>query len=113
MPRNENTPFESIEEAQEYLLLLADAVLESKQDVESDITGLSVNDLQARRAEAMRVVAYKLERLSAHLKSSLLLLNDLRTLRRLLLNERLHDAPKKNSAGVSVEETAGEFSYGA
>jgi hypothetical protein len=27
MPRNENTRFESIEEAQEYLLLLAEAVL--------------------------------------------------------------------------------------
>lgn len=113
MPGNENAPFESIEEAQEYLLLLADAVLESKQDVEADIHGLSVNDSQARRAEAMRVVVYKLERLSAHLKSSLILLNDLRTLRRLLLNERSQAEPRKKSAAACVAETTEEFSYGA
>jgi len=111
MPRNENTPFESIEEAQEYLLLLAEAVLESKQEVEAEIAGLSVNDSQARRADGMRVVAYKLERLTAHLKGSLLLLNDLRTLRRLLLNERSQEKPRKNPLPCA-EDTTEEFSYG-
>jgi hypothetical protein len=37
-------------------------------------------------------VAYKLERLAEHARSSRRLLNDLRTLRRLLLDERHGDA---------------------
>ena len=41
-----------------------------------------------RRLEALRLVLYKLERLEHHLKASCLELNDLRTLRRLLLQER-------------------------
>jgi hypothetical protein len=38
--------------------------------------------------EALRLVAHKLNQLRQHLLASLRLLNDLRTLRRLLLNER-------------------------
>jgi hypothetical protein len=41
-----------------------------------------------RRLEALQLVTYKLEQLSRHIDTSQRLLNDLRTLRRLLLGER-------------------------
>lgn len=111
MSSREAAPFESIEEAQQYLALLLDVVRESKSDVEADIADSASNGSEARRAEAMRVVAYKLDRLGAHLKGSLLLLNDLRSLRRLLLNERsLEIAPKPKPA--TDPEIAEELSYG-
>jgi hypothetical protein len=80
-------PFESIEGAQEYLKLLHAAVLEAKQDVEADVRVQPGSEPQ-RRLEALRLVLYKLEQLEKHVKTSHLILNDLRTLRRLLLEER-------------------------
>jgi hypothetical protein len=48
-----------------------------------------------RRLEALQLVAYKLERLARHVDSSHRLLNDLRTLRRLLLGERQESQPSQ------------------
>jgi len=45
--------------------------------------------------EALRLVSFKLDKLEQHVKNSCRLLNDLRTLRRLLLDERGPSAPKK------------------
>jgi hypothetical protein len=87
-----NNPFESIESAQEYFQYLAEAVLEAKESVERDITTHSSPELR-RRQEALRLALYKLERLEQHTKSSRRLLNDLRTLRRLLLEERAEETP--------------------
>jgi hypothetical protein len=42
----------------------------------------------ARRQEALRLVLFKLEKLEQQVKNARRLLNDLRTLRRLLLEER-------------------------
>ena len=50
-----------------------------------------------RRLEALRLVSFKLDKLEQHVKSGRRLLNDLRTLRRLLLDEREEPAPKRNS----------------
>lgn len=111
MSSREAAPFESIEEAQQYLALLLEVVRESKSDVDADIADSASNGSEARRAEAMRVVAYKLDRLGAHLKGSLLLLNDLRTLRRLLLNERAQETPPK-PAPTADSDIAEELSYG-
>jgi hypothetical protein len=82
-----NNPFESIESAQEYFQYLAEAILEAKESVTSDIAANSTPDLR-RRQDALKLAFYKLERLEQHTKSSHRLLNDLRTLRRLLLEER-------------------------
>jgi uncharacterized membrane protein YccC len=82
-----DTPFESIEGAQEYLRLLGAAVHDTRQEVESDI-GAPLAKKQERRLQALRIVAYKLEKLEQHMKSSQLILNDLRSLRRLLFEER-------------------------
>jgi hypothetical protein len=81
------TPFDGIEGAQEYLELLADAVLEAKRDVEADL-GSETNSRFPRRLEALRLVLYKLDKLEEHLKISRRALNDLRTLRRLLLEQK-------------------------
>jgi len=82
-----HTPFESIEGAQEYLKLLHVTVAEARRDVESDVCSQHAVESQ-RRLEALRLVLYKLEQLEKHLKTSHRLLNDLRTLRRLILDER-------------------------
>ena len=80
------TAFDTIESAQEFLGLLREAVEEAKQTAEADIF---VEDSKtARQMDALRIVLYKLEKLEQHLKVSGRLLNDLRTLRRLLLEER-------------------------
>jgi hypothetical protein len=82
------TPFDSVEGAQDYLRLLAEAVVEAKRDVEADLTSEAANSKFPRRVEALRLVVYNLEKLGQHLKASHRRLNDLRTLRRLLLEER-------------------------
>lgn len=81
------TPFDSIEGAQQYVELLLEAIEEARQEVASDV-GVAVAERQSRRVEALRLVAHNLERLSFHVAKSRRLLNDLRTLRRLLLEER-------------------------
>ena len=77
------TAFDTIESAQEFLALLREAVEEAKLTAGSDIT-----QTEGRNLDALRIVLYKLEKLEQHLKASGRLLNDLRTLRRLLLEER-------------------------
>jgi hypothetical protein len=82
-----NKPFESIEGAHEYLKLLHTAILEARQDVEDDVLAQATAEPQ-RRLDALRLVLYKLEQLGKHVRTSNRILNDLRTLRRLLLEER-------------------------
>ena len=84
MNHESNPRFECIEAAQEYLRLLCAAVLEARQDVEADVRAQAGSEPQ-RRLEALRLVLYKLEDLEKHVKTSHRILNDLRTLRRLLL----------------------------
>jgi hypothetical protein len=81
------TPFDNVENAQEYVRLLVDAVIEAKQDIAADIATATESKLD-RRVEALRLVQHKLDKLEQHLKTSGRLLKDLRTLRRLLLDER-------------------------
>lgn len=80
------TAFDTIESAQEFLLLLREAVEEAKETSEADILDAGLKE--ARQLDAVRLVLYKLNTLEQHLKVSARLLNDLRTLRRLLLEER-------------------------
>jgi len=98
-----DTPFESIEGAQEYLKLLHAAVLEARQDVEGDVRTRAAVEPE-RRLEALRLVLYKLEQLEKHIKTSHRLLNDLRTLRRLLLEERAGRAEEAPTTDVSEAE---------
>ena len=81
------TPFDSIENAQQYIRLLLEAVAEAKRDIDDAIIQATDQMLQ-RRLQALRVVEYNLEKLQRHLSASSRTLNDLRSLRRLLLEER-------------------------
>ena len=81
------TPFDTIEGAHEYIVLLVEAIEEAQREVDADIT-LAVKNRVDRREEALRLVAHNLTKLHAHTIKSRRILNDLRTLRRLLLQER-------------------------
>ena len=86
-PGRGETPFDNIEGAAEYVTLLAEAIAEAEAAIQEDIA--EARDHGAvRRVQALRMVAFKLEKLGGHVISSRRLLNDLRTLRRLLLGER-------------------------
>ena len=81
------TPFESIESAQEFLKLLVETVADAKRGVEADMS-MEANGNSSRRVEALRVVSFNLDKLEHHVKTSARILNDLRMLRRVLLEER-------------------------
>lgn len=81
------TPFDSIENSHQYVALLAQAIEEARLDVEGDIT-LAMADGANRRRDALQLVLYNLTKLESHMNASRRILNDLRTLRRLLLEER-------------------------
>ncbi len=87
MSSRPETPFDSIENAQDYLHLLLEAIVDSRNEIAADIAAAQeANSL--RRIEALRLVEFKLEKLEQHLRSGSRALNDLRTIRRLLLEER-------------------------
>jgi hypothetical protein len=77
--------FDNIESAQEFVDLLAEAIEESRREVESEIS----REQPDRRMQALQLVSYSLAKLSLHITTSRRILNDLRTLRRLLYQERL------------------------
>ncbi|MCP5113043.1 MAG: hypothetical protein GY953_19620 [bacterium] len=81
------TPFDSIEDTQQFVELLLEVIKEAQQEVATDLSASSGSQ-QARRTEALRLVAHNLDRLSFHVTRSRRLLNDLRMLRRLLAEER-------------------------
>ena len=66
--------------------MLVEAVDEAVLEIQEEIAQAGTN--VPRRVDAMRLAAYKLDKLKAQLVSSARILNDLRTLRRLLLEER-------------------------
>jgi hypothetical protein len=92
------TPFDSIESSHQYVALLAQAIEEASLDVEGDVA-LAMADRADRRREALQLVLYNLTKLESHMSASRRILNDLRTLRRLLLEERdLQTAPVRTGA---------------
>ena len=89
------TPFDSIEGSHEYVALLAQTIEEVQRDIEAEIA-LAAGENAERRKDALQLVSFNLVKLERHIGESRRILNDLRTLRRLLLGER-----------VSVAQTAG------
>ena len=81
-------PFDSIESAQEYLNILAATTLEAMTELKRDRDEALRNGEQ-RRAQAIDLAIFKLKMLGCHVHKSRRMLNDLRILRRLILNERL------------------------
>lgn len=76
--------------------MLAEAVNEARRDVEAEIAAADKEGAD-RRKEALLLVSYNLAKLNLHITTSRRILNDLRSLRRLLLAER---------NGASEEEKA-------
>ena len=90
--------FASIEGAAEYLGLLLESVDEARVDLEAETAQAS--DAGAdRRQQAIQLATYKLSQLKQHLATSHRLLNDLRTIRRLLFAERQTTAFESAAAG--------------
>ena len=85
-------PFESIESAHDFVALLGETVIEAKKEIDADIQK-ELGSKLPRRVEALRLVSYSLEKLVLHMKKSCRILNDLRSLRRLLVTERAAPAP--------------------
>lgn len=82
-----DNPFSTIESAQDFVKLLTKAVYDAKQELQGHMDEESVSDA-SRRMDALRIALYSLGKLDSHLHQSSRILNDLRTLRRLLLTER-------------------------
>jgi hypothetical protein len=80
------TPFDSIEGSHEYVAMLTEALGDARREIEEAVAA-DPGDLP-RRKQALLLIAYKLAKLDTHLRASRIILNDLRTLRRLLFNER-------------------------
>ena len=87
MSHQRETPFDNIEGSQEYVSLLVDAITESMVEVEADIAMATAEGAERRR-EALQLVHFNLTKLRTQMGASSRILNDLRTLRRLLLDER-------------------------
>ena len=81
-------PFESIESAHDYMNILATTILEVMGELQRD-RGRALRDGELRRAQAIDLAIFKLKMLGCYVFKSRRTLNDLRTLRRLILNERL------------------------
>jgi len=101
--------FESLESAHDFVTLLAETVAEAKRELQSDLQRESAT---SRRLDALRLAAYNIDKLETHLDRSRRILNDLRTLRRLLFQERkstgpaeaVHQKPSPFPANFSTTE---------
>lgn len=82
-PKRAN-PFASIESAYEYVALLREALDEAYSANQDDTEAAQRTIGSERRVEALLLVDCKLSQLRQHLLASLIILNDLRMLRRLL-----------------------------
>ncbi len=98
MSYTSDTPFDNIESSHQYVSLLHDAIEEARREVDEEIS--FSNGKGERRKEALQIVAYNLAKLSFHMQTSGRLLNDLRTLRRLLLAERKPVQARAKVAGA-------------
>jgi hypothetical protein len=87
------SPFGSIESAYEFMSLLREALDEAYGEILTDTETAQRSAGAERRVQALRLVDLKLNGLRQHVLASLVLLNDLRTLRRLLLGERGEERP--------------------
>ena len=81
-------PFDSIESAYEYMNILAATVLEVTAELKVNHDEAMREGLD-RRARAIDLAMFKVKMLGCHVHKSRRMLNDLRILRRLILNERL------------------------
>ena len=110
MERQSEQPFDSIESAYGFHRVLFEAVADAKREIEQQIQAQlrrESSSKASRRLDALRLVHYKVEKLEFHTNCNRRILNDLRTLRRLLFEERttsIADIPSKPAA-IPAPET--------
>jgi uncharacterized membrane-anchored protein YhcB (DUF1043 family) len=78
--------FDNIESAHQYVRLLAQQIHDVEDEIEKDIAEAAGSGF-ARRVDALQLVSHKLKQLKHHLAASSRVLNDLRSLRRLLVGQ--------------------------
>ena len=89
MPADEiEQPFDSIESAHEFLTVLGATALDVMGDLRRD-RERAMREGELRRAQAIDLAMFKLKSLNCYVYKSRRALNDLRMIRRLILNERL------------------------
>lgn len=84
----QETPFDTIEGSHEYVAMLAASLDEARREVEEEVA-IAEREGADRRKQALLLISHNLDKLNLHITSSRRILNDLRTLRRLLLAERV------------------------
>ena len=99
MQSSSETPFDNIEASHQYVSMLAEAIHEALREVHAEIVLPTIPGAE-RRMQALQIVAYQLAKLSWHISTIGRILNDLRTLRRLLLAERAPAPRRSVSASV-------------
>jgi hypothetical protein len=99
------SPFDSIESAHEFVALLAETVHDAKCDVEADIQRES-DSAAPRHLDALRTTLYSMEKLELHMNKSRRILNDLRSLRRLLFEERTAKPASAPNAKTETQQPA-------
>jgi hypothetical protein len=87
MDDDSSNPFQSLESAHEYLSLLLQALDDARHAIDENLDEAAAAQA-TRRVEALRVIVHQLNLLDQHLHRSSRIINDLRTLRRMLLGER-------------------------
>ncbi len=87
MSQESETPFDSIEGSYQYVDMLSEAIVEARRDVEEEVA-LAEKENADRRKQGLLLVSYNLAKLEGHMTTSRRILNDLRTLRRVLMSER-------------------------
>jgi hypothetical protein len=105
MSQRSEQPFDSIESAYDFLRILSEAAAEARRELEGQIQGESSSQ-SSRRLDALRIASYSVEKLELHLNYSRRILNDLRSLRRLLFEERAASKVAMPSAPVATETSA-------
>jgi hypothetical protein len=86
-PNEIDQPFDTIESAQDFMNVLAETILDAMKDLNVE-QRRSLREGEERRSRAVELALFKLKMLSCYVHKSRRCLNDLRMLRRLILNER-------------------------
>ena len=115
MTSQSDNPFSTIESAHEFVKLLTKAVCDAKRELEAQVERESGSDAN-RGLDALRIASYSLGKLESHTRQSSRILNDLRTLRRLMLAERgtetnttLSSSARRTEEGASAENPASDI----
>ncbi len=105
MPHSALTPFDTIESAQDFVRVLSETITEARAEIELDFQR-ELDSPPSRHRDALQITLYNLAKLEKHMASSGRILNDLRSLRRLLFAEREFHRVKAVSPKPTVQGEA-------